>query len=113
MGAGRDEVREETHSLTAALDQHRLVIGDVPRRRQAADPGERLRLAVDERERDLLAVGRKVARRRALVPVARELQLPPLYYIPRFGEARHVAPCRTAVGFAARDPSGRVTLTFS
>src|SRR5882762_7326137 len=102
MGAGRDEVCEETHSLTAALDQHRLVIGDVPRCRQAADPGERLRLAVDERERDLLEVGRKVARRRALVPVARELQLPPLDDIPRLGEARRDAARRIAVGIAAR-----------
>src|SRR2546427_5259399 len=77
MRARRDEVREEADPLTAALNQYRLVIGHVSGRRKAAEAGKGLRLAVDERERDRLEVGREVARRRALVGVARELQLPP------------------------------------
>src|SRR5439155_1212664 len=78
MGAGRDEVCEKADPLTAALNQYRLVIGHVSGRREAADAGKGLRVAVDERERDRLEVGREVTRRRALVGVARELQLPPL-----------------------------------
>src|SRR6266550_1543737 len=102
MGAGRDEVREEADPLTAALNQYRLVIGYVSGRREAADAGKGLRLAVDEREWDRLEVGREVARRRALVGVARELQLPPLDDVAGLWEAQSDATRRIAVGIAAR-----------
>src|SRR5207247_6605364 len=102
MGAGRDEVREEADPLTAAVNQYRLVIGHVSRRREAADAGKGLRLAVDERERDRLEVGREVARRRALVGVARELQLPPLDDVAGLWETQSDATRRIAVGIAAR-----------
>src|SRR2546425_4145009 len=72
MRARRDEVREEADPLTAALNQYRLVIGHVSGRRKAAEAGKGLRLAVDERERDRLEVGREVARRRALGHVRSE-----------------------------------------
>src|SRR5260370_41516763 len=62
MGASGNEVREEADPLTTALNQYRLVIGDVPGRREAADAGRRRRLAVAEREGNRLEVGRKVAR---------------------------------------------------
>jgi len=39
VGARRDEIREEAHPLPAALDQYRLVIGHVPRRREQRIPG--------------------------------------------------------------------------
>src|SRR5438046_4005673 len=102
MGAGRDEVREEADPLTTALNQYRLVIRHVSGRREAADAGKGLRLAVDERERDRLEVGREVARRRALVGVARELQLPPLNDVAGLWEAQSDATRRIAVGIAAR-----------
>src|SRR5437879_11736608 len=102
MGAGRDEVREEADPLTTALNQYRLVIRHVSGRREAADAGKGLRLAVDERERDRLEVGREVARRRALVGVARELQLPPLDDVASLWEAQRDATRRIAVGIAAR-----------
>src|SRR5205823_7401807 len=102
MGAGRDEVREEADPLTAALNQDRLVIGHVSGRREAADAGKGLRLAVDEREWDRLEVGREVARRRALVGVARELQLPPLDDVAGRWETESDATRRIAVGIAAR-----------
>src|SRR5437660_11672349 len=93
MGAGRDEVREEADPLTAALNQDRLVIGHVSGRREAADAGKGLRLAVDEREWDQLEVGREVARRRAPVDVAGELHVPPLHDVPGLREAAR-APAR-------------------
>src|SRR5438309_3770199 len=96
MGAGRDEVREEADPLTAALNQDRLVIGHVSGRREAADAGKGLRLAVDEREWDRLEVGREVARRRALVGVARELQLPPLDDVAGLWETESDATRRIA-----------------
>src|SRR5256884_322279 len=102
MGAGRDEVREEADPLTAALNQDRLVIGHVSGRREAADAGKGLRLAVDEREWDRLEVGREVARRRALVGVARELELPPLDDVAGLWETESDATRRIAVGIAAR-----------
>src|SRR5437764_264457 len=102
MGAGRDEVREEADPLTAALNQDRLVIGHVSGRREAADAGKGRRLAVDEREWDRLEVGREVARRRALVGVARELQLPPLDDVAGLWETESDATRRIAVGIAAR-----------
>src|SRR5438552_18533895 len=102
MRGRRDEVREEADSLTAALNQYRLVIGHVSGRRKAADAGKGLRLAVDERERDRLEVGREVARRRALVGVARELQLPPLDDVASLWEAQRDATRRIAVGITAR-----------
>src|SRR5437667_10691038 len=102
MGAGRDEVREEADPLTAALNQYRLVIRHVSGRREAADAGKGLRLAVDERERDRLEVGREVTRRRALVGVARELQLPPLDDVASLWETQSDATRRIAVGIAAR-----------
>src|SRR6266496_6790160 len=77
----RHEIREEAGPLARALHQDRLVIGNVPRRRQAADPGKRLGVARYERERDGLEIGRQIARRRALVRVARELKLRSLYHI--------------------------------
>src|SRR5437899_11755559 len=83
MGARGDEVREKAHPLTAALDQYRLVIRHVPRRRQAADPGERLRLPVEKRERHPLEVVREVARRGALVGVPGELELSLLDHVRR------------------------------
>src|SRR5256886_14157410 len=102
MRARRDEVREEADPLTAALNQYRLVIGHVSGRRKAAEAGKGLRLAVDEHERDRLEVGREVARRRALVGVARELQLPPLDDVAGLWEAQRDATRRIAVGIAAR-----------
>src|SRR2546426_9265504 len=102
MGAGRDEVREKADPLTAALNQYRLVIRHVSGRREAADAGQGLRLAVDERERDRLEVGREVARRRALVGVARELQLAPLDDVASLWEAQSDATRRIAGGIAAR-----------
>src|SRR5256714_10052102 len=102
MGAGRDEIREKADPLTAALNQYRLVIGHVSGRREAADAGKGLRLAVDERERDRLEVGREVARRRALVGVARGLQLPPLDDVASLWEAQRDATRRIAVGITAR-----------
>src|SRR5256885_4973601 len=102
MRGRRDEGREEADPLTAALNQYRLVIGHVSGRRKAADAGKGLRLAVDERERDRLEVGREVARRRALVGVARELQLPPLDDVAGLWEAQRDATRRIAVGIAAR-----------
>src|SRR5438067_13808622 len=102
MGAGRDEVCEKADPLTAALNQDRLVIGHVSGRREAADAGTGLRLAVDEREWDRLEVGREVARRRALVGGARELQLPPLDDVAGLWETESDATRRIAVGIAAR-----------
>src|SRR5256885_8936301 len=102
MGAGRDEVREKADPLTAAPNQYRLVIGHVSGRREAADAGKGLRLAVDERERDRLEVGREVARRRALVGVARELQVPLLDEVTCPWEAHLGATRRISVGIAAR-----------
>src|SRR6059036_2850941 len=102
MGAGRDEVCEKADPLTAALNQYRLVIGHVSGRREAADAGKGLRVAVDERERDRLEVGREVTRRRALVGVARELQLPPLDDVAGLWEAQTDATRWIAVGIAAR-----------
>src|SRR2546425_10096885 len=102
MRGRRDEVREEADSLTAAVNQYRLVIGHVSGRREAADAGKGLRLAVDERERDRLEVGREVTRRRALVGVARELQLPPLDDVASLWETQSDATRGIAVGIAAR-----------
>src|SRR2546428_13274051 len=102
MGAGRDEVREEADPLTAALNQYRLVIGHVSGRREAADAGKGLRLAVDERGWDRLEGGREVARRRALVGVARGLQLPPLGDVAGLWETQRDASPRVAAGSAAR-----------
>src|SRR5437764_13520327 len=102
MGAGRDEVCEKADPLTAALNQYRLVIGHVSGRREAADAGKGLRLALDERERDRLDVGRDVARRRALVGVPRELQLPLLADLPSRRQAERHPTRRVGVGIAAR-----------
>src|SRR2546430_17365212 len=100
MGAGRDEVREKADPLTAALNQYRLVIRHVSGRREAADAGKGLRLALDERERDRLEVGREVARRRALVGVARPVQLPLLANVSRLWVAQRDATRQIAVGSA-------------
>src|SRR5439155_23808189 len=102
MGAGRDEVCEKADPLTAALNQYRLVIGHVSGRREAADAGKGLRVAVDERERDRLEVGREVTRRRARGGVARELQLPALDDGASLGEPQRDASRRRAGGIAAR-----------
>src|SRR6266480_4032233 len=102
MGARRDEVREKAHPFTVALHQYRLVIGHVPRRGQAADTGERLRLAVDERERDRLEVEREVARRRALIGVSGKLELSLLDDIAGLWETQGHVPRRITVGIAAR-----------
>src|SRR5881392_3901711 len=80
MGAGRDEVCEKADPLTAALNQYRLVIGHVSGRREAADAGKGLRVAVDERE----------------------LQLPPLDDVASLWETQSDATRRISVGIAAR-----------
>src|SRR6266567_5469735 len=64
VGRGRDQVRDEAGPLAAALEQDRLVIRHVAGGGETANPRERLRWAVHERERHGVEVGCEVARRR-------------------------------------------------
>src|SRR5207244_1489739 len=66
VGAGGHDVGQETEGLAPAFDQHRLMKGGMPRRRQAADPGNDLHLAVDRHEGDRVNVSGEVASGRAL-----------------------------------------------
>src|SRR5207245_1193659 len=79
-GAGGHHVGQETEGLAPAFDQHRLMKGGMPRRRQAADPGNDLHLAVDRHEGDRVNVSGEVASGRALVEPASELELTPLHH---------------------------------
>src|SRR5881397_752260 len=81
MRAGRHQVREEAGALTAALHQHRLMVGDVTRGRQAANPGHHLGFAGYQVEGYPLEIGRQIARRGALVPVTRKLELALLHHV--------------------------------
>src|SRR5439155_1271951 len=72
---------------TSAFDQHGLMVGHVARRGEAVDPGQHLRLAVDQPEGDGLEIVPQVARRGALVGVPGEVQLALLHDVGCRGEA--------------------------
>src|SRR6266540_2879827 len=92
MRCRRHEIRDKAGLFPAALEQNRLVIGDMSWRRQPADPRKDFRLAVDQVERHALEIVRQIAARGALVRVPGEVQLAFLHDIARLGKRQADLP---------------------
>src|SRR2546425_7741809 len=100
MGGGRHDVGDEAGLLSAALDEDRLVIGNVSRRGETPNAGQDEGLAIDQLERHTLEVVRQIAARRTFVGVLSEVELALLHDIACLGKRetdipRGIAPVVT------------------
>src|SRR5437899_4395471 len=102
MGGGRHQVRDKAHALAPTLDHDGLVVADRAGRGEAPEARQHVDLPLHRLEPDGLEVVREIARLRALVGVARELELPPLHHVGRLRECGEDAPLAGTPGVASR-----------